>query len=225
VHLVLEAAVAGLPPPFQARFHPVRGHLDAIETQLRRLSHDLRPTILDDLGLLPALQLLVDGVARRTGLRIRLDSTIDGRLTPAVETALYRVMQEGLTNITKHAAATRVHLQLWRDAGMIRGRLQDDGVGFAVDQVLGRRGLRGLGLLGIQERLEAVGGTLQITSAPGLGTTLDISLPVQPAGVSAGTAPVCREAPAHVDRAWRAGAGVGPERIPGPPRREIPHAS
>jgi signal transduction histidine kinase/integral membrane sensor domain MASE1 len=225
VHLALEAAVAGLPPPFQARFHPVRGHLDVIETQLRRLSHDLRPTILDDLGLLPALQLLVDGVARRTGLRIRLDSTIDGRLAPAAETALYRVMQEGLTNITKHAAATRVHLQLWRDAGMIRGRLQDDGVGFAVDQVLGRRGLRGLGLLGIQERLEAVGGTLQITSAPGKGTTLDISLPVQPAGVSAGTAPVCREAPAHVDRAWRARAGVGTEGIPGPPRREIPHAS
>ena len=177
VHLALEAAVTGLPARFRERFQQVRCHLDAIEAQLRRLSHELRPTILDDLGLLPALRFLVDGVAARTGLLIRVDSALDGRLEPAVETALYRIMQEGLTNTTKHAAATHVQLQLRRDAGMVTALLQDNGVGFAVDQVVNRNGPRGLGLLGMQERVEALGGTFQISSAPGQGTRLQIMLP------------------------------------------------
>jgi signal transduction histidine kinase len=177
VHLALEATVIGLPPPFREGFHQVRSQLEAMETQLRRLSHELRPTILDDLGLLPALQFLAQGVAMRTGLCIRVDSALAGRLAPAVETALYRIMQEGLTNITKHAAATHVDLRLWRDGEMVHGLLRDDGAGFAVEQVVDRTGPRGLGLLGIQERLEALGGTFQITSAPGQGTTLQTTLP------------------------------------------------
>jgi signal transduction histidine kinase len=177
VHLALETTVIGLPPHFREGFHQVRSQLDAMETQLRRLSHELRPTILDDLGLLPALQFFAQGVAGRTGPCIRVDSTLAGRLAPAVETALYRIMQEGLTNSTKHAAATHVDLQLGRDGGMVHGILRDDGVGFAVEQVVSQTGPRGLGLLGIQERLEALGGTLQIISAPGQGTTLQITLP------------------------------------------------
>jgi signal transduction histidine kinase len=86
-------------------------------------------------------------------------------------------MQEGLTNVTKHAAATHVDLQLWRDDERVHGLLRDDGVGFAVEHVLGQTEPRGLGLLGIQERLETLGGTLQISSAPGQGTTLQITLP------------------------------------------------
>jgi signal transduction histidine kinase len=186
VHLALEEAVTGLPSQFRERFQQVRDHLDTIETQLRHLSHELRPTILDDLGLLPALQFFADGVAARTGLRICIDSSIEGRLAPAVETALYRIMQEGLTNVTKHAAATHVQLQLWRDAQMVHGLLHDNGAGFAVDTVMNQKGPRGLGLLGIQERLEALGGTLQITSAPGQGTTLQITLPVDPGEASPG---------------------------------------
>jgi signal transduction histidine kinase len=119
-------------------------------------------------------------VAMRTGLRIRVDSALEGRLTPAVETALYRIMQEGLTNITKHAAATHVQIRLRRDARMVYGLLRDDGVGFAVDQVVHQKAPQGLGLLGMQERVEALGGTLQITSAPGQGMTLQIMLPVDP---------------------------------------------
>ena len=177
VHLALETTISGLPPQFRAGFHQVRSHLDAIETQLRRLAHELRPTILDDLGLLPALQSLTHRVAARTGLRIHMDSALQGRLAPAVETALYRIMQEGLTNITRHAAATHVDLQLWREDERVHGRLRDDGMGFAVEPMRGQTGPRGLGLLGIQERLEALGGTLQISSAPGQGTTLQITLP------------------------------------------------
>jgi signal transduction histidine kinase/integral membrane sensor domain MASE1 len=203
VHLALEEAVMRLPPRFRGGFDQVRGHLDDIEAQLRRLSHELRPTILDDLGLLPALQLLVDGVTARTGLRICVDSAIEGRMAPHVETALYRILQEGITNVIKHAAATRVQLQLRRDAHMVHALLQDDGVGFAVDQEVTRKGPRGLGLLGIQERAEALGGTLQIISAPGQGTTLRVTLPAEP-----------REAPSEAARA-QADASVPASPEPG----------
>jgi signal transduction histidine kinase len=138
-----------------------------------------------------ALGFLGDGVAVRTGLCIRVDSALDRRLAPAVETALYRIMQEGLTNIIKHAAAAHVDLQLWQDARMLYGRLQDDGVGFAVDEVVHQQGPRGLGLLGMQERLEALGGAIQITSAPGQGTALQITLPVH-----------LGEASSEADGAW-----------------------
>ena len=158
MHLALETTIIGLPPQFREGFHQVRSHLDAIETQLRCLAHELRPTILDDLGLLPALQSLVQRVAERTKLCIRVDSALAGRLAPAAETALYRIMQEGLTNIAKHAAATHVDLQLWQDDERVHGLLRDDGIGFAVEHVMGQTGPRGLGLLGIQERLEALGG-------------------------------------------------------------------
>jgi signal transduction histidine kinase/CHASE1-domain containing sensor protein len=177
VHLALDATIIGLPPQFREGFDQVRSHLDAIEIQLRCLAHELRPTILDDLGLLPALQGLVQRVTERTGLCIRVDNALAGRLAPAVETALYRIMQEGLTNIVKHAAATHVDLQLWHDDKRVHGLLHDDGVGFAVEQVMDQTGWRSLGLLGIQERVQALGGSLQITSVPGQGTTLQITLP------------------------------------------------
>ncbi|HXH09739.1 MAG TPA: GAF domain-containing protein [Alphaproteobacteria bacterium] len=179
VHLALEDALTRLPPRFRGGFHQVRAHLDDIEAQLRRLSHELRPTILDDFGLLPALQFLVHGVAARTGLDIGMNSSIEGRLAPHIETALYRILQEGITNVTKHAAATHVQLELRRDGPMLHALLQDDGVGFAVHPEVHRKGPRGLGLLGIQERVEALGGTLQIISAPGQGTTLHITLPAE----------------------------------------------
>jgi signal transduction histidine kinase len=188
VHLVLESTISGLPPPWREGFHQVRSHLDAMETQLRRLAYELRPTMLDDLGLLPALQFLAQGVAARTGLDIHVDNALTGRLAPALETALYRILQEGLTNIAKHAAATHVTLQVWHEGGTVHSLLRDDGAGFVVAQVVDRTGPRGLGLLGIQERLEALGGTLQITSAPGQGTTLQITLPVDPGAACPGAA-------------------------------------
>jgi two-component system sensor kinase len=86
-------------------------------------------------------------------------------------------MQEGLTNVAKHAAATHVDLHLWRDDERVHAVLRDDGVGFVAEHVMAPTGTRGLGLLGIQERLDALGGTLEITSAPGQGTTLQITLP------------------------------------------------
>jgi signal transduction histidine kinase len=160
----------------------VRGLLDKIEEQLRHLSHELRPTILDDLGLRPALEFLADGVARRTGLQVAVagsSGSSGARLPAAVETALYRVVQEALTNVTKHAQATHVWVTLTHGEGHVRCAIRDDGVGFDPPTVLSRRGARGLGLLGIQERMHGVGGTLDVVAKPGGGTELIMSVPVE----------------------------------------------
>jgi signal transduction histidine kinase len=154
----------------------VKDVLFEIEEQLRRLSHELRPTILDDYGIGPALRFLTEGVSRRTGLEIHLESDFEGRLAHAVETMLYRVTQEALNNVHKHAKAKNVWIQM-KANGEILGSIRDDGVGFDVEAVCGSRGRMGLGLRGIRERLTAVGGQLVISSAPNQGTTLQLRIP------------------------------------------------
>jgi len=179
VHIVLADLARELPPSASRRLQEARGLLDKIEEQLRHLSHELRPTILDDLGLGPALEFLADGVSRRTGLRVSVEGSPEKRLPAAAETALYRIVQEALTNVTRHAQATRVRIRFRRDGRFLRCSIQDDGVGFDVRATTARRGARGLGLIGIQERLSAAGGTLNIVSAPGSGTELIITTPAE----------------------------------------------
>ena len=178
VHLSLDEFAHDLSPEVRGRLHPVKELLDQIEEELRRLSHELRPTILDDLGLLPALEFLADRVARRSGLAVTVQGETQGRLAPMVETALYRSVQEALTNTVRHARAKRVNVEIRRDEDAIHCAVRDDGAGFDVSMVLSRRGERGLGLTGIRERAGALGGTLVIRSAPGKGTELLIAIPL-----------------------------------------------
>ena len=179
VHIVLADIGRELPPSASQRLEEVRSLLNKIEEQLRHLSHELRPTILDDLGLRPALEFLADGVSKRTGLRISVVGTPGTRLRPATETALYRIVQEALTNVMRHAQAARVEIAFSRNGHALCCSIHDDGAGFDVATTHARRGRRGLGLLGIQERLNAVGGTLNIVSEPGRGTELLITVPVE----------------------------------------------
>jgi signal transduction histidine kinase len=179
VHIGLADVARDLPAPAAKRLEDVRGLLDKIEEQLRHLSHELRPTILDDLGLGPALEFLADGVSKRTGLSIAVEGSPGKRLPAPTETALYRIVQEALTNVTKHAQATRVYIKFMRNRRFLRGVIRDDGVGFDVPTVLTRRGSRGLGLTGIRERLHAVGGTLDIIATPRGGTQLILTVPVE----------------------------------------------
>lgn len=185
VHLELEDVARELAPPAGERLKEVRRLLDLTEQQLRRLSHELRPTILDDLGLVPALEFLAGGVSARAGLSITVEGSTEGRLSPLVETALYRSVQEALTNVTKHARATRAAVRLQREARTIRCSVRDDGVGFDVTGASTRRGERGLGLIGIRERIYALGGSLEIVSAPGRGTELLIAIPLETRDVAA----------------------------------------
>jgi len=141
---------------------------------VRRLAVELRPKALDDFGLVPALELLRDTFAGQTGMRVDLESQIRERLATNVETALYRIVQEALTNIVKHAQASAVSIVLARSGGGITAVIEDDGRGFTPDG-----GGEGLGLLGMGERLALLGGKLKVESSPGAGTTIVAEVPLR----------------------------------------------
>ncbi|HKA90006.1 MAG TPA: sensor histidine kinase [Haliangiales bacterium] len=175
-HLAIAGLTADLSPRQQAALDEVRRWLDAIEANLRRLSRELRPAILDDLGLVPGLEYLVEGVAARSGLTATIEGSTDGRLGHVAETVLYRVVQEALTNAVRHANAKRVSIRLRREPRTIFCSIRDDGVGFDPHAPHGA----GIGLVGIRERLAGVGGSLSIDSAPGRGAELVASVPLPP---------------------------------------------
>lgn len=156
--------------------------------EVRRMSVELRPSILDDLGLVPALRWYIDRHAERTGMRSRFEEIgLDERLPAEIETVCYRAVQEALTNIARHASARNVSVCLERERGRdsVALTITDDGVGFDVNRALRRaRAGDSLGLLGLRERVELLGGSLQIRSQAGEGTRIQIQLPIQPALVS-----------------------------------------
>ena len=176
VHLALEEVARNLPP---AREHllKVKGLLGLIEGQLRQLSHELRPTILDDLGLLPAIKFLAEGVAARTGLLITVEGDAELSLSPLLSTTLYRIVQEAFTNVTRHAKATQVTITIQHELQALRCSIKDNGVGFDVSSLSTQIGDRGLGMIGIRERLNSIGGSLSILSTVGQGTELVVIIP------------------------------------------------
>jgi PAS domain S-box-containing protein len=158
---------------------------DALSQDIHRLAVDLRPTALDDLGLVAALQAFAAEWAERTGTRVEmecvgLDDT-DGeerRLPAEVVTALYRITQEALTNAAKYAVpggATAVGVALQRSDGYVLVTIEDDGPGFDVGEAAGRGRL---GLAGMRERAELLDGTLEVESGPGRGTTIYARIPI-----------------------------------------------
>lgn len=175
VHIALDQLTGRLPHQ-AAALRGIHGQVDQVEEGLRRLSRELRPTVLDDLGLVPAVEWLAQGVAERTGLAIHVEASI-GRLAPAVETALYRIVQESLNNVIRHAHASRVEIGLRQGPDGIRVEVRDDGRGLDVEATLHQRGDRGLGFIGMRERAEILGGQLGIRSCPGEGTEVSVTLP------------------------------------------------
>jgi signal transduction histidine kinase len=168
-----------LPADLRERLQEVRQVLDQIEDQLRGLSHELRPVALEDQGLLPALLVLAGAVSRRTGLRVTVEAAESARLPVKIETALYRIIQEALKNSSKHARASAAKIKLWRRQDLVCCSVEDDGIGFDLKAMSADRTRQGLGLLGIQERLQVLGGGYEIQSAPGQGTTLNVTIPLE----------------------------------------------
>jgi two-component system, NarL family, sensor histidine kinase DevS len=141
---------------------------------VRRLTTELRPPALDDFGLEPALERLTQLVAGRSGLNVQLNVAVPERaLSKDQETAIYRIVQEALTNAVKHAGARSISIVVTIAGGAIRAVIEDDGGGFDVERV--REGA--LGLVGMRERVTLLGGRFEVESAPGSGTTLLIDLP------------------------------------------------
>jgi len=152
--------------------------LDQIEVQLRRLSHELMPALLSDLGLVPALRYLFEGLAQRSQLQISIEAVPEQRLPRRVEATLYHVAKEALHNVVKHARATAVWIRFQRKADSICCCIRDNGTGFDPASIAVRQGEQGFGLIGMRERLSVVGGSMQINSG-GCGTELMISIPME----------------------------------------------
>ncbi|MAT96259.1 MAG: hypothetical protein CL608_03875 [Anaerolineaceae bacterium] len=145
---------------------------------LRRLTRDLRPIYLEDLGLIPALEMLGRDMRQATGLSIVFDKRgKERRLPPNVELALYRIAQEGLSNVVRHAKANQANVSLQFTEQEVALTVKDDGVGFVVPESPAEMAPAGhFGLLGVQERAESIGARLEIESAPGQGTRLQVFL-------------------------------------------------
>ena len=177
LHLGLAEAAQKVTPDVAGDLAGMRALLDAIEERLRNLSHELRPPILDDFGLVPALEFLCTSVSKRWGIPVQLHAGVDGALAATVETTLYRITQEGLTNVAKHACATQAHVSVMRAADAVVCSIRDNGVGFDAAAVSGEQ--PGLGLSEIRERALGLGGMLHIGNNEDGGTTLTVTIPLE----------------------------------------------
>jgi signal transduction histidine kinase len=165
----------------------VRQSLGLLEEQiaaLRSLISDLRPAVLDDLGVQPALEALAERLASTAGMTVELKVDLafereeaPTRLTPEIENAIYRLVQETLTNVIKHALTDRAAVSVLESNGSVAVEVRDFGVGFDLDEITG-----GFGLIGMRERAELVDGKLAVASTPGEGTTVSIVLPARHLG-------------------------------------------
>jgi len=172
----LESLNPGATEDFQTQVGETKGLVENTMQSVRNLAMGLRPSMLDDLGLVPALQWLAREFARRCSFDVSLQTKGDlDDLHEDLRTCIYRVVQESLTNSARHAQAGTVRITLNGSDGEIRVVIQDDGVGFDPQASV----QRGLGTVGIEERVREVGGSVSISSQPNRGTRVDIRLPSQ----------------------------------------------
>jgi signal transduction histidine kinase len=157
-----------------SRLARAKGIVEQTLAIVRNIAMLLRPSMLDDLGLTPALNWLVKEVSRSSGMDIRaqVGSGVD-ELPDAHRTCLYRVVQEALTNATRHSGARTVDLQVSTIGNWVQSIIADDGRGFGT----GEEKRRGLGLIGMEERVRELGGSVRVISAPGRGTSVEVRLP------------------------------------------------
>ncbi|HEV7767495.1 MAG TPA: MHYT domain-containing protein [Thermoanaerobaculia bacterium] len=158
-----------------ARITDARSILHDMTARVRNLALDLRPSILDDFGLVAALQWLIQRYSRQTNVAVEFNSTMEGeRLPPDVEIAAYRIVQEALTNVARHAGETEVTVRLSLADDVLRVEIADGGIGFDSENVNSS-----VGVTGMQERARILGGRLTIATRPGVGTRITAELPIR----------------------------------------------
>ncbi|TML49285.1 MAG: GAF domain-containing sensor histidine kinase [Actinobacteria bacterium] len=163
-------------PASRAATQELRGLVVSTLQDVRRLAVELRPSALDDFGLVAALERLAESFAEQTAISVDFQTALaDERLPADVETALYRIVQESLTNVVKHARARRVSILLARKEGAVKAVVEDDGQGFDAAEQTGD----GYGLVGMRERLALLGGRLEVESTRDAGTTIAAEVPVR----------------------------------------------
>ena len=166
-----------------ARLDKMDRQIDVTIASMRRIAADLRPLALDDLGLVPALESLVNTFNQRSGVACELAlSHPEFDLTDAQATAVFRIVQESLTNVAKHANATQVEVTVESSAGELVVTVRDNGAGFAAEAPVKPNSD---GLLGLRERAYLLGGEVRMMSAPGSGTEIEVRLPLAASEASA----------------------------------------
>jgi PAS domain S-box-containing protein len=168
-------------PQVSAKVAEMLRMIDGAVASTRRIASDLRPLVLDDLGLMPAIEWLVQNFQQRSGIACRLDADDDLELGEPYATAVFRIVQESLVNVAKHARASRVDVVVRPAEGGLRLNVQDDGTGFDTKSA---RKPGSLGLAGLRERAQLLKGTVVVHSAPGQGTTIDAFIPVGEEGAA-----------------------------------------
>lgn len=176
----VELAAGAMPQaPRNDHLAEARALVDRMIAWVRGISLELRPPMLDDLGLLPTVLWYVDLAQRETGVTYDLRHRgLDRRFPPVLETASFRVVQELLSNVARHAATDRATLRLWADDRRLGLQVEDGGCGFCPEAVLA--GDTGRGLMRVQERVNWLGGTLTVDSRPGGGARITVEFPLNP---------------------------------------------
>ncbi len=177
-------ALGGAPPATLERVNEARAISTRLLAETRRLIMGLRPAVLDDMGLLPAIRWYADTALADAGVEVSVEADPSmPRLPPHMEVALFRIAQEAMTNVAKHAAARHARIDVHLNGSDVTVRISDDGRGFDVAGALGHDGPddESVGLVGMQERVRLLNGRLEITSEPGRGTTVLVSAPVEEA--------------------------------------------
>jgi PAS domain S-box-containing protein len=170
-------------PPVLSKLESMQSMLDTTVKATRRISSDLRPLMLDDLGLIPAAEWLVNNFKQRTGIECKFTADPpDLELRDPHATAIFRILQESLANVAKHAHASRVDITLYGADGEIALRVRDDGCGFAAGDP---RKPNSFGLVGLRERAYLLDGEITVETAPGKGATIEVRIPLQQTGPAA----------------------------------------
>jgi signal transduction histidine kinase len=180
---VLKNAMDGKEGEMRKKITDAQNLLEQTMETVHSFSRELRPAMLDDLGLVPALRSFVKSFAERTGTQISFNATPDvEKLEIEQKTVLYRVAQESLTNIAKHAQASYGAVNIRKVRNGISMEIKDNGKSFRVDEQISSKGKKRLGLLGIQERVRLANGTFQAQSTPGKGTKIRVWIPFKLGG-------------------------------------------
>jgi signal transduction histidine kinase len=178
---MIDKDLLGAIPSVRERLGEAKSLASQTLKTMRQLSSDLRPTMLDDLGLIPTLRWYIQNFSNRLGICSNFETMgFEEKLPPQIETAFYRIIQEALNNIAKHAQATQVEISMTRRDSKIIASIQDNGKGFDLDKVLNLEfPQRGFGLVGMQERVSLLGGMMDIQSRPNCGTLIHIEIPCE----------------------------------------------
>jgi signal transduction histidine kinase len=175
----LTQQAGGGPKGLQQKIARTQQMVEKSVEKVHQFARKLRPAPLDDLGLIPALEAFMKSFTNQTGVRAGLTAfAAVGRLDTAKRTVLFRVAQEPLTNVGRHAQASRAEVIIQKLPDGICMIIKDDGKSFQVDHVMDGKGSKHLGLLGMRERLEIVSGSFKVESAPGNGTTITAKIPL-----------------------------------------------